>query len=202
MERSYEVYRYYLALKLHFTTDQYDAIKHNGRVRTSKQAFYKRRDLLSLQRVAENYSDKEIVDFLVANFTSGDRWGGVFDTQAKERYMSWKKRIESLTYVFEMEIGKLQEWCDRINSDNFDTCFKCSSNNHPYIIKAYLRGDVSIETLVILEKIKGFTNQLDAVLNTDLIWPDLSRTIKKYMPFLSIDKEKYSGIFRRAVRSY
>ena len=92
----FEVYRYYLALRLHFTTDNYNVIEQKGRVRATKNSFLKRKDLLSIRRVAETYSDKDIVDFLVANFVSGDRWGGVFDVESKERYQGWKKRIESI----------------------------------------------------------------------------------------------------------
>ena len=96
---AYKVYRYYLALRLHFTTDQYDVVKQSGRVKASKQAFYKRKDLPAIRKVAETYSDHEVVNFLVANFVSGDRWGGVFDTDAKQRYTQWKKRLESITYT-------------------------------------------------------------------------------------------------------
>jgi len=92
----FEVYRYYLALRLHFTTDKYDAIKQQGRVKASRQAFLKRNDLLAIRRVAETYSDKEVVDFLVSNFTSGDRWGGVFDIEAN----GWRSfTIKSVTRV-------------------------------------------------------------------------------------------------------
>lgn len=204
MDKSYEVYRYYLALKLHFTTDQYDVIKQQGRVKASKQAFFKRKDLLSIRKVAENYTEKEIVDFLVANFTAGDRWGGIFDITAKERYQTWKKRIESLTYTFEKEVGKLTFFCER-NNITIEDCFTTRNDAlgntvHPYIIKMYLRGDISIETLVILNKIKNFTSEMDESLKKDIVWPDLSRIIKKYDPFLTIDKEKYGQLFRRATR--
>ena len=111
----FEVYRYYLALRLHFTTDKYDAIKQQGRVRASKQAFLKRNDLLAIRRVAETYSDKEVVDFLVSNFVSGDRWGGVFDVEAKERYTDWKRRIESMSYTFQKELSKVQLYCETKN---------------------------------------------------------------------------------------
>lgn len=205
MDRSYEVYRYYLALRLHFTTDQYDVIKQRGRVRASRQAYYKRKDLLSLRKVAETYSEKEIVDFLVANFTSGDRWGGVFDSEARDRYISWKKRIEALSYTFEKEIGIIRTLCYK-KSIEFKDCFTVlnseqSNSSHPYIIKMYLRGDVSIETLVILNKLEPFIERLDSVLSGDLIWPDLSRIIKKYDPFLTINKEKYNAILRRTIGS-
>lgn len=194
----FEVYRYYLALRLHFTTDQYDVIKQQGRVRASKQSFAKRKDLLAIRKIAENYSDKEIVDFLVANFVSGDRWGGIFDTESKERYVSWKKRMESMYYTFEKELDILITFSNK-NGLSFWDLFDCQKNEHPYIIKLYLRNSISMETLVILEKLSGYVNDLDNKLEQDLIWPDISRTIKKYDPFVNIKKEKYNELFRTRV---
>lgn len=193
----FEVYRYYLALRLHFTTDNYDAIKQKGRVRASKQAFAKRNDLIAIRKVAETYSDKDVVNFLVANFITGDRWGGVFDTEAKERFISWKKRIESLSYTFEKEVSYLQLQMDKQNKP-FDLVFAPSKNEHPYILKSYLRGSTSIETLVILNNFYNFVDNFDKQYYNDLMWPDISRIIKKYSPFLNVQQEKYNGILRRA----
>ena len=194
----FEVYRYYLALRLHFTTDKYDVIEQKGRVRATKNSFFKRKDLLAIRRVAETYSDKDIVDFLVANFVSGDRWGGVFDVEAKDRYQGWKKRIESISYTFKKEIDKAVTYADK-NGITVDQLFSCNNGQHPPIVKMYLRNDVSIETLVILNKLNNFTDQLDQDLKNDLVWPDTSRIIKKYSPFLEIKKDKYNEIYRRAI---
>lgn len=194
----FEVYRYYLALRLHFTTDQYNVINQKGRVRASKQAFFKRKDLLAIRRVAESYSDEEIVNFLVANFVSGDRWGGVFDIDAKDRYTQWKKRIESMSYTFEKELNTIKKFMDKYQI-SFTELLTTSNGQHPYIIKMHLRQDVSIETLVIIDQLVGFVDTLDRNLAHDLVWPDLSRIIKKYTPFLTFNREKYHGILRRAV---
>lgn len=196
----FEVYRYYLALRLHFTTDQYDALKQRGKVRASKQAFAKRTDLIAIRKIAETYSDKDIVNFLVANFITGDRWGGVFDTEAKERFLGWKKRIESLAYTFEKDLNYLQLQMEKIEKV-FDNVFDPSKNEHPYILKSYLRNTTSIETLVILNKFYNFVDKFDKEYSNDLMWPDISRIIKKYSPFLTIQEEKYNGILRRTVGS-
>jgi hypothetical protein len=196
MDRSYEVYRYYLALRLHFTTDTYDVIAQQGKVRASKQAFYKRKDLLSIRKIAEQYTEKEVVDFLVANFTAGDRWGGIFDAESKDRYLQWKKRIESLSYVFENDVSKLLMLCHGKGDIFPDAIFACA-DQHPLILKSFLRNDISIETLVILNKLYGFCSDFDIKLKDDFIWPDISRVIKKYAPFLKIDRKKYSDILGR-----
>lgn len=193
---AYEVYRYYLALRLHFTTDAYDVVKQRGKVKASKQAFLKRKDLFAIRKIADTYSDKEVVNFLVSNFVSGDRWGGVFDTEAKDRYLDWKKRIESLTYLFDKEISVINNFCSNKGIE-FEHIFVSEKNQHPYIIKLFLRKDISIETLVILECMFNYSKQLDEVLATDLVWPDISRLIKKYKPFLEVNLNKYTKILAK-----
>ena len=194
----YSVYKMYLALKLHFTTENYDVIAQRGKVRASKQAFAKRKDLFSIKKVAKTYSDEEVANFLVANFTSGDRWGGLFDSEASERYAEWKKRIESLTYIFTNDLDRLIEDLEN-DTKIFEDAFKITKAQHPYIIKAFLRKTITLETLVILEKINPFLEKFDQELNNDIMWPDISRLMRKYKPFLQFDKEKYNAILRRRV---
>lgn len=193
---AFEVYRFYLALKLHFTTDKYDVIKQKGKVRATKNAFLKRKDLFAINKIAKNYSDEEVANFLVANFVSGDRWGGVFDSEAKDRYLQWKKRMESLQYTFENDLNNLvQELED--NSLTFDILFKVTKGEHPYIIKAYLRKTITIETLVILDYLLNYKQTFDDQISDTFLWPDVSRIIEKYKPFLKVNLEKYGRIFRR-----
>lgn len=195
----FEVYRYYLALKLHFTTDKYDIIANKGKIsKITKEGFNKRTDLTHIRKIAKTYSDEEVANFLIANFVSGDRWGGVFDSEANVRYKLWKKKKESLQYVFKNELDSI------VNELEFDKkdatwLFKIAKNEHPYIIKAFLRNAISIETLVIIEKLIGFVEKFDAELDDEFVWPDISRTIKKYKPFLKIEKDKYNAIYRNRV---
>lgn len=194
----FSVYKMYLALKLHFTTDAYDVIKQRGKVRASRQAFAKRTDLFSIKKISKNYTDEEVANFLVANFVSGDRWGGMFDTDAGQRYTLWKKKIESLSYNFTQDLDNLIQECEDSGIDS-STIFTVSKGQHPYIIKAFLRKTISIETLVILDKLTGFIETFDKEISDTIVWPDISRLIKKYKPFLVIDVEKYDAIFRRRI---
>lgn len=190
------VYKMYLALKLHFTTDNYDVIENKGRVRASRHAFAKRKDLFSIKKISKTYSDEEIANFLISNFVSGNRWGGIFDSEAGKTYILWKGKMESLTYNFNKELDKIKDDLE-IQEKPFKFAFEITKAQHPYILKAYLRNDISIETLVILEKIYPFVETFDGELKTDILWPDISRMIKKYKPFLKIDREKYDRLFRK-----
>ena len=190
------VYKMYIALKLHFTTDNYDITKRNGKVKASRQAFAKRTDLFSIKKISKTYSDEEIANFLVSNFVSGDRWGGMFDSEAGKTYTEWKGKIESLTYNF---IKDLDNLIDELDKDNltFKDAFTITKSQHPYLLKMFLRKSVSLETMVILEKIFPYLEYFDKELDGDILWPDTSRLIKKYKPFLKFDKEKYNEIFRK-----
>lgn len=190
----YQIYKMYLALRLHFTTEGYDVIKQKGRIRASKQAFAKRKDLYSIKKISKTYSDEEIANLLIANFTSGDRWGGMFDSEAGDRYLEWKKRIESLSYIFSNDIDTMLS-----ENSNFEDIFKISKGQHPYILKSYLRKSIHLETLVILEKINPYLDNFDQSIEDEIIWPDVSRLIKKYSPFLKFDKQKYDTILRNKV---
>jgi len=196
----FSVYKMYIALKLHFTTDKYDVVKQRGKVKASRQAFAKRTDLFSIRKISKTYSDEEVANFLVANFVSGDRWGGMFDIDAGERYQLWKKKIESLSYNFSQDLDALIAEMEDKNL-SLSEIFNVQSGQHPYIIKAFLRKTISIETLVILEKLNKYVEVFDKEITDTIVWPDISRMIKKYKPFLSIDTEKFNGIFRQRIRN-
>lgn len=190
---AFQAYRYYLALKLHFTTDSYDVVKHKGRVKASRDSFMKRRDLYAISKIAKTYSDEEIVNFLVSNFVSGNKWGGVFDSEANQTYLLWKKKIEALSYTFKNDIRKILDEYDLIRFDQ-NIVFSPQKNQHPYIIRGYMSGEISLETLVILNKLFKFCDTFDNVIEEQYVWPDISRLVRKYNPFLKIDKEKFYGI--------
>ena len=46
----------------------------------------------------------------------------------------------------------------------------------------------------ILDDITGFTNKFDKYYEDDVIWPRISRKIRKYRPFLKYDKAKMRKI--------
>jgi hypothetical protein len=75
---------------------------------------------------------------------------------------------------------------------------ECKNTQHSLLIRKYLQKLLSLETLVILDKIFNFTKSYDKIL-LDPIWESLSLKIKKYSPFLSINKEKYIKIMKETV---
>ena len=61
MIEPYEVYKLYLAIKLHFTTKSYDVVKYKGKVRVKPETFRKRKDMVSLKKLARDYKREEFI---------------------------------------------------------------------------------------------------------------------------------------------
>ncbi len=190
---AYDVYRLYMAMKLHFTTESYDISKTKGMVKDCRNAFMKRKDILAFRKLGEKYSKREIIDLLVANFTRGDKYGGVFDNETEEAYEQWKIRQQKLTYIFTQDIISIITESEKTGQDPF------TSNNgtHPIVVRLYLGGKISLETVIILDKLFDFRYSNDTSLQFDFVWKDISLLIKKYRIFLRIDKEKYMAIWNK-----
>lgn len=76
--------------------------------------------------------------------------------------------------------------------------FKINSNQHPQVLKEHLQGKLSLENLIILDKILNYISVFDRKLN-DPIWQSISMRLKKYSPFLNIDIFKYKKILKEYV---
>ena len=190
-----DAYRQYLALKNHFTKDSYDYHKYCGKSRATVQSFYKRKDRFWFEKVARQKTDQEVIEFFVANFVScpdpETLWIGEMIKEGEERYTNWKKKVQSLSYVFKEESEEL------FSQSKVDEVFQCSKG-HPLILKKFLSGKISLETMVIYNRIFMFGNDYDKKLQ-DPVWQTVSRKIRKYNPFLNIDVQRYKSILKNVV---
>jgi hypothetical protein len=191
----FDAYREYLALKNHFTKDSYDYFKYNKKVRATVQSFYKRKDRMWFEKISRQKSDKEVIDFFVANFAScpdpETLWIGEMIKEGEERYQNWQKKIQSLSYVFKEESQSL------FDENKFEDVFKCSTG-HPMLLKKFLGGKISLETMVLFDKIFAYSNNFDKKLQ-DPVWQTVSRRIKKYNPFLNIDVFSFRKILKKII---
>lgn len=186
----YDSFRFYQSIKLHFESDSYDAIKYNYKTSVKPQSFWKRRDKYFFAKVGKKFDDaSELVRYYVSYFIQDKNWiGDMLDDD--DTYRLYQKRIQSLGYTFEQDLNKLVEL------GNFDQVLD-SSDGHPLAITSYMSGDINIETVVILNQLTGFMNKADKEITETIVWPDVSRKIRKYSPFVSYDLEKAKNIVLR-----
>ena len=179
-------------MKSHFTNPKYDFIKYGGKSRATMSAFNKRKDKYWFEKTSRKYSDEEVVNFLLANFVTTDNpqnlWIGEIINSGERNYADWKRRKQSLTYLFKEQVEKL------IYENNLEEVFDCSKG-HPPLLKKYLGGEISLETLTILEKVFSFAKNFDKKLK-DPVWESVSLKIKKYIPFININVFHNKNVLR------
>ena len=187
----FESYKLYNALKLHFETDGYDAIKYHFKTSIKPTSFFKRKDKFFFAKLAKTY-ENELKEFYIANFKNDVKYVGDMLNEGGERYYrDHKKIMESLTYQFQTDINKLNDM-----DVSFDSLLEAEENNHPLIIKLWMQEEVLLETVVILDSLLGFVERENKKITDTIIWPDIYRKIMKYKPFVKFDRDKCLNLLK------
>jgi T4 gene Gp59 loader of gp41 DNA helicase len=181
---AFECYQHYIALKNHFTQPSYDYFKYQGKTKASFAKFETRKDKLFFQKVAKH---PEPISFMLSNLLENNKaWirDIAYSEEASRIYQDHQKRLQSLTYTFKNDLSKLN-----------DDYFSNFTGTNPHVIKLYMQGEISLETLAILaDTTTGSIDQWDEKLACDPTWEPISTKLKKYIPFLQYDKKKYRKI--------
>ena len=183
----YDLYCTYQAIKLHFTSENYNFFQYDGKTRVSVDAFQKRRDKFLFHRLARKYRDDEMVPFLVANFVhSDDNWTkSLLEDEAEETYRDWKRTTDSMSKIYQEDLQKIA------TKETFNDLFKVEDGQFPKLLVHFMQNDVTLETMVILNNIFDFIRIWDKKISDDIIYPKISRKIRKYGAFLNVNVDKY-----------
>ena len=183
----------YMALKLHFTT-KYDYFKYNGKTKLTIAQFNKRKDKYQFVRLARKYTNEEFVEYCCANLIRGKQWIGDF---SKDNLLEHQRVIQSLEYNYKNDLEKLLT-----NAENFDILFECGQGSHPRLLKQYLGKKISLETMVILNKVLEYKPHWDKAISETYIWPDISKRLEKYSPFVKINVRRYRMLTLTNVKDF
>jgi hypothetical protein len=190
----FDAFRFYQSIKLHFESDTYDAIKYNYKTSAKPNTFWKRKDKYFFAKVGKRFNTvPDLVSYYVSHFINDTKWIGEMihdDTP----YNQWLKTNQSISYIFEQDLYKLKE-----EFDQFDDLFNI--NVHPNIVSKYLQGEISLETVVIINNLVGFIRKADKQITETIVWPDVSRKIRKYAAFLQYDIVKMKNIILKVYTS-
>ena len=183
MNEGYEAYKKYLAIKLHFTRDDYDFFKFNGQTKSSYETFIQRNDKYFFIKAARKYGDS-IVDFFVSNFISSK--SPYIKDFNKEVHLDRQKRIDGISYYFETDMAQLL----RKSQGDFNKIFKITRGQHPILVKTYMAKRVTLETLCVLQNMFNYIKDFDKHISDTIIWPQLKTKVLKYKPFLQYNETK------------
>jgi len=185
MTNGFDVYKIYLAVKLHFTSDSYDYHKYEGKVNCKLETFTKNNARYFFHKLGTKYSKDDILCFFVANFLSdSNKWiGDLTRNDGQDVYLDWKKRNEAFDYHFRSD-------CNYIINDfnvrklSFNDGFNAFGGQHPRFLQLVLSKNISYETAIVFNQTIGFSKRWDKEINEKVVWPIHSKRIKKYTQFV------------------
>ena len=185
---AFEIYCEYVALKSHFNTKSFDYFKYGGKSRATKKAFAARDDAIHFFKMVNvrNWRDR-----LIANFAQDKNvWiGDIFlDNPGGEVYKDWRRRRDSLSYTFQLDLEKLP--------DEYEDVFRVDKGQHPQILTELMQGNICIETFAIMMKAAKVKPYWDANITDKFIAPNYIMHSEKYFPFIQHDRDKMKSIIK------
>ena len=167
----YEVYRAYIALRLHFTSP-YDFFKYKGAVRTSSDSYGKLpgHEVRTFEKISRLGESKT---YLVGNFLfSGSTYINDFHD---DPYIKYRRYLTNGFYLFKDEIKQLKV--------PYGQNFQVENSQTPYILYLFNNDKVSLYTLCVLQKAFKWIDKLD-----NPFFVDQCKIINKAIGFFKYDE--------------
>lgn len=192
----YKAYKYYLAVKLHFTSEKFSVFENGGRVRGSRDTFYKRNDRYIFEKLANKYNeDRVIIQYFVSNFAYNNDNAIYSAGEAEECFLKWKKRKQSMTKMFIDDLTNIINFCD-FNKHDYANVFHSVDGSLPVVLNLFLADRISIESLSIMNDLyPDFISDWNNDPMIQIVLGNKMLRIKKLNGFVKYDKEKVTKIF-------
>jgi len=191
----FKAYKYYMAVKLHFTTDKYNVFDTGGKVKGSVDAFKRRSDRFHFENIAHKISeDKKLIQYYVANFAYGNP-GMIWEQEeAQKNYVTWVKRRESIAYIFREDTMKILDHCEKERLDK-NRLYSFVGGDYPELLKLYIGKHITLETMRILDDFDNYLNEWKLNDSLALLWDGERRRIEKCKRFVKYDKARIEPLF-------
>ena len=177
-----DAYYMFVALKLHFTSTNYDYIKFQGKLK-HKPRFELIKDKWQMNKFARHENPKSLA---IANMVKKPKiW--VRDLLSEEGSLNYecdKKYMENPVQSFRWDLDRLD------NSPAVN--FRIMGTSHPLALRVYFGNKISPITLCILDKLSGnlfahWNNEL----KDDIVAQPQIFALKKFAVFVNYDNPEY-----------
>lgn len=187
----YGAYQLFLALRTHFSKDNYDFFTMHGKTRASKEAYMKRNDRLFFERLAKKYDPETLRDFYVANFLEDKRFvTDLLDDTAEANLSKYQARRQALTYNVSNDVDTV------FATGECKEAFSAHEDQYPGVFILLLQKRICLESFIVMNDFIRFADKFDKYYDEDVIWPKVSLKVRKYKPFLKYDGQKMKTILK------
>lgn len=171
----------YRGIKFHFQ-GRYDYFKYHGKLldestikdlRSSKEFSY-------CDRIQRGRTKGEIIGLIISNILyDSDVWlDYISDDSGQDVYNRWQKVQDSFSYIFMKDLKVLMK-----DPKPFNKYFQPSNESYPDIVQCAITNTISLETVVVLDSMLKFMNNLKKPYSGDFMFDNLALKVKSYDPF-------------------
>ena len=199
MYGGFDVFKVYLAVKLHFTSN-YDYFEYDGKVNCKLETFTKRNDRYFFHKLSTKYGKDQILDFFVANFCENDKkWvGNLLQNDGRETYLNYKKIKDNFKYHFRNEFTNIVNdfSAKRIS---FDDGFLCRDGQHPRLLRLLIQRRASFQTIIVLDQVLSFIKNWNKQIKERVVWTKIAHKISKLKPFIKYNETECKLIMKEII---
>tara|TARA_Y200000002_G_C22658479_1_gene654596 strand:- start:781 stop:1368 length:588 start_codon:yes stop_codon:yes gene_type:complete len=184
----YLAYLKYLALQRHFTSN-YDYHKFAGKVKASTDAYQKRNDMFSFEKITKIINAEDIEDFYVSHFITDPKcW---IKNMNKSTFEEWTNKLRRMPQLFKEDLEYIKE----VGPSKM---LAASHDSIPLIHDKVLKGEINLESVVLLDRIHSYLEKHEKMVDLPFVWPDYIKKVKNYKPFLlnKLEYKYYEDIAR------
>jgi hypothetical protein len=186
------VYTQFLAVRNHFTKEDYDYFFYRGRTRATPKSFERNKNYQQFRALSKHVAEKDVAEFLACNFARGRKWiTDMMTHDAKEQFKQYRAYIESASYRFEEDLKLILPLSETVEANRGGT--------YPVVVTAAMGGTIALETLALLDRLSQ--HQLGKYWNSAIkepfLWPGFAMRLRKYEPFIQVENEKLKIVLDR-----
>ena len=199
MYGGFDVFKVYLAVKLHFTSN-YNYFDYDGKVNCKLETFTKRNDRYFFHKLSKKYGKDEILDFFVSNFCENDKkWvGNLLQNDGRETYLNYKKVKDNFSYHFRNDFTNIvNDFSSKRIS--FDDGFRCSGGQHPRLLRLLIQRRTSFQTIIVLDQVLSFIKNWNKQIKERVVWTKIAHTITKLKPFIKYNETQCKLIMKEII---
>jgi hypothetical protein len=197
MISGYKTCQFYKALKLHFTVESFNIFENKGNIKGSYEAYLRRKDHVMFEKLAKKLeTDRKVVQYIASNFMY-DNPDMIWDYETgSTNYLEYLKNKESLSYIFKNDLDTILNY----------SYTQMGCNKLPDVIRLLMNRQISIETVVILNKLDNLCENLKNTGCPMWVLESHIMRIKKSDGFVKLDSnsriEKLFQTFKEELKTH
>jgi len=185
-EKAFDVYCYYMAFKLHFTSKTFNYADYGPMTNYKFETFYakegQRKQFAKLARRFETSQREVLENYMIANFVENPKvWvTGLTTKQAQQNYDNWRKLYENFAYNF---IQAAEEYLFPAIKETGLSFMGYFAPTRPDVQTPFMldifTNRFPIWFVVAMNKVTGFIKTYDKVYKDDVFWDTNSFLLRK-----------------------